>query len=267
MEMRNSCKFSCQSRNPVFRWKSPALRRALKEKFHRPSLQTPAGSSIQRRIWGGCLHNTRRGTVGTNRKIPQSGRQGEAQASHLVTRSRFAQLRGNIDDFRNSMPSSMVYNEENLQNHAAQRVANQFLYLHIIVQQNMLFLYRFAIPVSPNARPHKDIPKQFLREAGRYVVETASQISHLVEQAAGHTLTAPFAGYCAYVASTVQVWGVFSQNPQLEAVSRQKLRHTYQYLSKMKKYWGILHHMAENVKMSIAILRKLQPRELHQHQI
>ena len=162
--------------------------------------------------------------------------------------SGFAALRGNIDGFRKSLPPSMVYNAENLQNHAAERVANQFLYLHIICQQNMLFLYRFAIPVSPNARPPKDMPKQFLSDAGRCVVEAASQISHLIEQAAGHLLTAPFAGYCAYVASTVQVWGIFSQNPQLEAISKENLRHNYKYLSKMKKYWGILHYMAENVK-------------------
>lgn len=162
--------------------------------------------------------------------------------------SGFAQLRANIEHFRKSMPPSMFYNAENLQNHAAERVANQFLYLHIIFQQNMLFLYRFAIPVSPNTRPPKDMPKQFLSEAGRCVVEAASQISHLIEQAAGHLLTAPFAGYCAYVASTVQVWGIFSQNPQLEAVSKENLRHNYKYLNKMKKYWGMLHYMAENVK-------------------
>jgi Fungal specific transcription factor domain/Fungal Zn(2)-Cys(6) binuclear cluster domain len=162
--------------------------------------------------------------------------------------SGFAKLRESIDCFRKSMPPSMVYNVENLQNHAAERVANQFLYLHIICQQNMLFLYRFAIPVSPNACPPKDMPKQFLSDAGRCVVESASQISHLIEQAAGHLLTAPFAGYCAYVASTVQVWGIFSKNPQLETVSKENLRHNYKYLSKMKKYWGMLHYMAENVK-------------------
>ena len=162
--------------------------------------------------------------------------------------SGFARLRENIDCFRNSMPPSIVYSRENLQNHAAERVANQFLYLHIISQQNMLFLYRFAIPVSPKAQPPKDMPKQFLSDAGRSVVEAASQISHLIEQAAGHLLTAPFAGYCAYVASTVQVWGLFSQNPQLEAISKENLRHNYKYLSKMKKYWGMLHYMAENVK-------------------
>lgn len=162
--------------------------------------------------------------------------------------SGFAKLRENIECFRKSMPPSMVYNSENLQSHAADRIANQFLYLHIICQQSMLFLYRFAIPVSPNARPPKDMPKQFFSDAGRCVVEAASQISHLTENAAGHLLTAPFAGYCAYVASTVQVWGIFSQNPQLEAVSKENLRHNYKYLSKMKKYWGMLHYMAENVK-------------------
>lgn len=162
--------------------------------------------------------------------------------------SGFAKLRDDIDSFRKSMPPSIAYSAENLQIHAAERTANQFLYLHIICHQNMLFLYRFAIPVSPNARPPKDIPKPFLDEAGRCVVEAASQISYLIQQAAGYSLTAPFAGYCAYLASTVQVWGMFSQNPELEAVSKENLRHTYKYLSKMKKYWGMHHYMVENIK-------------------
>ena len=160
----------------------------------------------------------------------------------------FADLRKQIDNFKESLPQILIYNNDNLQNHAAEKVANQFLYLHIICEQNMLFLHRFAIPVSSGARPPKDMPKPFLSEAGRLVVEAASQISLLIENAAGHLLTAPFAGYCAYAASTVQVWGIFSNNSLLEVLSKENLRHNYKYLVKMKKYWGMFHYMAESVK-------------------
>jgi hypothetical protein len=163
-------------------------------------------------------------------------------------KSGFADLRRQIDTFQRSIPGFLVYNAENLANQAAEHVANQFIYLHIISAQNLLFLNRFAIPVSPGARPPKDMPKQFLSDAGREVVEAANRISTLIENAAGHMLTVPFAGYCAYAASTVQVWGIFSKNPQLEASSKENLRHTYKYLNKMKKYWGMFHFLAESVK-------------------
>ena len=162
--------------------------------------------------------------------------------------SGFADLRRQLDTFQESIPEFLVYNAENLANQAAEHVANQFIYLHIISAQNLLFLNRFAIPVSPGARPPKDMPKQFLSDAGREVVDAANRISTLIENAAGHMLTVPFAGYCAYVASTVQVWGIFSKNPQLEASSKENLRHNYKYLNKMKKYWGMFHYLAESVK-------------------
>jgi hypothetical protein len=163
-------------------------------------------------------------------------------------KSGFADLRRQLDAFQESIPEFLVYNAENLANQAAEHVANQFIYLHIISAQNLLFLNRFAIPVSPGARPPKDMPKQFLMDAGREVVEAANQISTLIENAAGHMLTVPFAGYCAYAASTVQVWGIFSKNPLLEASSKENLRHNYKYLNKMKKYWGMFHYLAESVK-------------------
>ena len=164
------------------------------------------------------------------------------------SKSGFADLRRQLDAFQESIPEFLVYNAENLANQAAEHVANQFIYLHIISAQNLLFLNRFAIPVSPGARPPKDMPKQFLSDAGREVVEAANQISTLIENAAGHMLTVPFAGYCAYAASTVQVWGIFSKNTQLEASSKENLRHNYKYLNKMKKYWGMFHYLAESVK-------------------
>ncbi|OAX84020.1 hypothetical protein ACJ72_01617 [Emergomyces africanus] len=163
-------------------------------------------------------------------------------------KSGYAQLKEQLDDFSASLPNSLAFNLENLRNHAAVKIANQFLFLHVVIHQNILFLNRFAIPLSPGGRPPKDIPRAFLSDAGRAAVEAASRISMLINQAPGYNLTVPFAGYCAYAASTVHIWGMFSKNARLEATSKENLRHTYRYLNKMKRYWGMFHYMIESTK-------------------
>ncbi|KAL5337614.1 fungal-specific transcription factor domain-containing protein [Aspergillus crustosus] len=162
--------------------------------------------------------------------------------------SGYSRLRKQIEDFSASLPSHLHFTYENLQVHAAERVANQFLFLHIIIHQNTLFLNQFAIPLSPGGRPPRDMPRTFLSNAGRAAVEAAHHISMLINHATPYPLTVPFAGYCAYSASTVHIWGIFSKNAQLEARSKENLRYTYRYLNKMKKYWGMFHYMVESAK-------------------
>ncbi|CAG7924078.1 unnamed protein product [Penicillium olsonii] len=162
--------------------------------------------------------------------------------------SGYSRLKGQIEEFSATLPAPMTFTYENLQIHAADKIANQFLFLHIIMHQNMLFLNQFAIPLSPGGRPPRDMPKPFLSNAGRAAVEAAHHISVLFDRASAYPLTVPFAGYCAYSASTVHIWGIFSKNPQLEARSKESLRHTYRYLNKMKKYWGMFHYMVESAK-------------------
>ncbi|KAJ5587007.1 uncharacterized protein N7459_002772 [Penicillium hispanicum] len=162
--------------------------------------------------------------------------------------SGYMRLKRQIEEFSASLPSSLVFTYENLQIHAAEKIANQFLFLHIIVHQNMLFLNQFAIPLSPGGRPPRDMPKPFLSNAGRAAVEAAHNISVLFDRASAYPLTVPFAGYCAYSASTIHIWGIFSKNAQLEVRSKENLRHTYRYLNKMKKYWGMFHYMVESAK-------------------
>lgn len=162
--------------------------------------------------------------------------------------SGYTQLKRQIEEFSASLPSHLLFTYENLQIHSAERIANQFLFLHIIVHQNMLFLNQFAIPLSPGGRPPRDMPKVFLSNAGRAAVEAAHHISVLIDRASAYPLTVPFAGYCAYSASTVHIWGIFSKNAQLEARSKENLRHTYRYLNRMKKYWGMFHYMVESAK-------------------
>ncbi|KAJ5477027.1 hypothetical protein N7539_007171 [Penicillium diatomitis] len=160
----------------------------------------------------------------------------------------YMQLKRQIEEFSASLPGVLAFNYENLQIHAAEKIANQFIFLHIITHQNMLFLNQFAIPLAPGGRPPRGMPKPFLSNAGRAAVEAAHHISVLFDRASAYPLTVPFAGYCAYTASTVHIWGIFSKNAQLEARSKENLRHTYRYLNKMKKYWGMFHYMVESAK-------------------
>ncbi|KAJ5084572.1 hypothetical protein NUU61_009151 [Penicillium alfredii] len=162
--------------------------------------------------------------------------------------SGYMQLKRQIEEFSAALPASLTFTYENLQIHAAEKIANQFIFLHIITHQNVLFLNQFAIPLSPGGRPPRDMPKPFLSNAGRAAVEAAHHISVLFDRASAYPLTVPFAGYCAYSASTVHIWGIFSKNVQLEARSKENLRHTYRYLNKMKKYWGMFHYMVESAK-------------------
>ncbi|OJD21923.1 hypothetical protein ACJ73_06736 [Blastomyces percursus] len=163
-------------------------------------------------------------------------------------KSGYALLKKQLDDFSATLPNYLAFNLENLRNHAAGKIANQLLFLHIVIHQNILFLNRFAIPLSPGGKPPKHIPRAFLSNAGRAAVEAANHISMLITQAPGYNLTVPFAGYSAYAASTVHIWGIFSKNARLEATSKENLRHTYRYLNKMKRYWGMFHYMVESTK-------------------
>ena len=168
--------------------------------------------------------------------------------------SEFTALARQITALKQSLPSDLVYTSANLATHASSRLGNQFLLLHIMLAQCSLFLHRFAIPTHPTSRPHhtpllaSGMPKTFLTQSAQTVVDAAGQISSIIAASAGHTLTVPFAGYCAYASATVHVWGIFSRLPSLETTSKENLRHNYRYLTRMKRYWGMFHYMAESVK-------------------
>lgn len=164
--------------------------------------------------------------------------------------SQFAGLQRQLTQLKASLPSSLSYNAENLAAHVTERLANQVIFLHLTIAQNNLFLHRFAIPTAPGTRRAypPETPKEFLASAGVTAVEAASQISKLLADSTGHTLTVPFAGYCAYASATVHIWGIFSKSPSLESSSRENLRHCYKYLNRMRRYWAMFHYMAESVK-------------------
>jgi hypothetical protein len=152
------------------------------------------------------------------------------------------------ESFNSTLPESLKYNKENLQIHETEGLANQFLFLHIAVQQNILFMNRFAVPGQTGGRSPSDVPKDFVTKAGAKAFEAANRISELLKDGESHFVTAPFTGYCAFLSSTVHVFGVFSKNPAMEAASKKNLATNVKYLTKMKKYWGMFHWMSENLK-------------------
>ena len=166
-----------------------------------------------------------------------------------VEQSTFHSLRRAAKEWKESLPPCMQYTPENLENHASENTANQFIFLHIVYNQIILFMNRFALP-TPGARPTypKDMPSEFISEASRAAHDAANQISALIHEAMDYRVVAPFAGYSAFFSSTVHIYGAFSKNAALEASSKQNLAWNVKYLTKMKKYWGMFHFVTENLR-------------------
>lgn len=162
--------------------------------------------------------------------------------------STFQDLKKEAYEFKSSLPERLHFTQENLQNHITEKTANQFVFLHIVYHQIILFLNRFALPSHAGSRPPQDMPHQFLTEAAHAALDAANQISLLVNEAMNYNVVVPFAGYCAFLSSTVHIRGVFSKNPKLEMASKRYLAYNVKFLSKMKKYWGMFHFVAENLK-------------------
>lgn len=159
--------------------------------------------------------------------------------------SEYSKLIKQTEDFE--LPESLSYTPENLHLHETDNMANQFLFLHISIQQNILFMNRFAIS-SPNDPSQRDVPKAFVTKAGAKAFAAANRISELLKDAEAHFITAPFTGYCAFLSSTVHIFGIFSGNPTMEATSKRNLATNVKFLSKMKRYWGMFHWMSENLR-------------------
>lgn len=162
--------------------------------------------------------------------------------------SQYSKLIQQTEEFEGTFPESLKYTSENLHTHETEGLANQFLFLHISVQQNILFMNRFAVPGQHGGKPPPHVPKEFVTKAGSKAFEAANKISELLRDGESHFVTAPFTGYCAFFASTVHIFGVFSKNPAMEATSKLNLATNVKYLAKMKRYWGMFHWMAENLK-------------------
>ncbi|KAI2642896.1 fungal-specific transcription factor [Xylaria nigripes] len=163
------------------------------------------------------------------------------------TNSRYASLLKQAEDFPSKLPEGLEYSAENLHLHKTEGMVNQFLFLHISVQQNILFMNRFAVS-SPNGSLQADVPQTFVTQAGSRAFAAANKISELLKDAEAYVIAAPFVGYCAFLSSTVHIFGVFSGNAAVEVVAKRHLTTNIKFLTKMKRYWAMFHFMAENLR-------------------
>lgn len=163
------------------------------------------------------------------------------------TDSEYARLLKQAEDFADNLPDGLKYSAENLHLHQTEGMANQFVFLHISIQQNILFMNRFAVS-SPGGLSNTDVPQTFITQAGAKAFAAANRISELLKDAEHYMITAPFVGYCAFLSSTVHIFGIFSGNSAVETAAKKNLAINVKFLSKMKRYWGMFHFMAENLR-------------------
>jgi len=161
--------------------------------------------------------------------------------------SRYQELMKQLAQFHKDLPNRLHYNEENLKTHAAENIANQLIYLHVIYQQCVLFSNQFAWPTTARYIV-EGIPRANILQGRKLALDSATRISELIREASEYKLVAPFAGYCTYCSSAILIQGAFSKNPQLEASSKENLAHNIIFLSKLKKYWGMVPFMTESLK-------------------
>ncbi|KXJ97488.1 fungal-specific transcription factor domain-domain-containing protein [Microdochium bolleyi] len=161
--------------------------------------------------------------------------------------SRYAELLELAEELPRTLPLGLQYTAENLHLHNTERMANQFLFLHITIQQNILFMSRFAVS-SPNGSSQTNAPKEFVTRAGAKAFASANRISELLKDAEQHLVSAPFVGYCAFLSGTVHIFGIFSGNSALEHAGKQNLATNIKFLSRMKRYWGMFYFMLENLR-------------------
>lgn len=149
----------------------------------------------------------------------------------------FQSLVEETDTFYETLPENLKYNAENLSIHNSEGLANQFILLHIYLQQNILFLNRFALLELSQNNPESisvKLEKSFV---------AADKISDLLEDGNLYSVTAPFVGYCAFFASIVHILGVFSSDSSRKSASKMNLATNMNYLSKAKKHWIIFRYM------------------------
>lgn len=161
--------------------------------------------------------------------------------------SEYSVLLKQAEDFAGGLPDGLKYSAENLHLHDTEGMANQFVFLHISIQQNILFMNRFAVS-SPAGLSQADVPTTFVTKAGAKAFAASNRVSELLRDAESHLIAAPFVGYCAFLSATVHIFGIFSGNTTVEMSAKKNLTTNVKFLQKMKRYWGMFHFMLENLR-------------------
>ncbi|KAH8673941.1 fungal-specific transcription factor domain-containing protein [Xylariales sp. PMI_506] len=178
--------------------------------------------------------------------LNQGGKEADSR-SMWDADSQYSSLLKQVQALAAGLPDELKYTPDNVRLHDTEGVANQFIFLHISIQQNMLFMNRFAVS-SPAGIPQVDVPESFITQAGARAFAAAKSISGLLRDAERYMICAPFVGYCAFLSSTVHIFGIFSGNAAVEQSSKRNLEVNCRFLEKMKRHWGMFHYMLENLR-------------------
>lgn len=165
--------------------------------------------------------------------------------------SDFIVLRQKVYKWGKELPSSLQWTPEVLRNHEAEKVANQYCFMHIVYQQIILFMHKFTIPAFPGANIPSQMPPGFRDESRKAAVHAAAKISRILEASNEKgQMTAPFVSYCTFASSTVHIWGIFGgKNTKIPTDQCARfLGVNMRYLQQMKQYWSMIHYMTESVK-------------------
>ena len=183
-----------------------------------------------------------------NDYMNQGGRVMEENYALWSPKSTWAGLRNQLNDFIATLPTRLQYTRENLEVYSAEGVANAFLLLHVAYHQCVIFLHRYGFPNIAVFDHMKGQPPEF-SEAGRQrAQEAANSLSDIFAEAMKYRMVFPFAGYAAYVSSAVHLYTAFSKDEKIASASKARLTSNVQYLTKMKRCWGMLHFLTENLR-------------------
>ncbi|KAK1242626.1 hypothetical protein MKX08_005438 [Trichoderma sp. CBMAI-0020] len=164
--------------------------------------------------------------------------------------SQYAQLVRDTEELLRSLPDSLKSTREALEIHRAESTARHLLFLHMAIQQNLLFLHQAAVSFSRD-RIGEEAPKEFIAQANMKTFLAANKISDLLRDAeeVQCSISTPFAGYCAFSSAAIHITGIFSGNPAMKATAEVNSSVNVRFLRNMMKYWGMFHWMVENIRI------------------
>lgn len=164
-------------------------------------------------------------------------------------RSDYAKLVRDADELLRTLPPSLQYSKDNLELHLTENTAAQFLFLHMAIQQDVLYISQ-AASAAPQGRGAQEMPKDFLPRTTARTFAAANRISQLLKDSDERQcfVSAPFAGYCAFSSISVQILAMASGNQGLKAAAEANCAVNIKYLKKMMKYWGMFHWMVEDIR-------------------
>ncbi|CCU80218.1 zinc finger transcription factor 1 [Blumeria hordei DH14] len=159
----------------------------------------------------------------------------------------FNRLAEEADEFASTFPDRLKLTPENFRVFKSKNLAKQFLSLHIFVQQNILFINRIIL--SGQRKSHQPtVSATLVDQTSCKMFRAADKISELLRTDESQFLTAPFIGYCAFLAGTIHIDGIISRDSSRKISSRLNLSTSVKHLVKIKNYWGVFDWMNETLK-------------------